>query len=179
MKTKDNKYDRVLNFLRNSKPDLKNVDVITEKVMRQLQEEKSKITFTELLLDFFFGWVYIGWVRKSMVTAVLAIAVLFIYQNAQIIRQMKDLSGQRIQNGSVVMTNLRDNLIDQLRIFKLTGKSISDEKITVSEKEIDEMIRSLNKLQVKYKDVINLIENDPELKKYVESRMLEYRKNKI
>lgn len=179
MKSEDKKYERVLNLLRNSKPVLTEAESITEKVMRQLQEEKSKITFPELLLDFVFGWVNIEWVRKSMVTAVLAIAVLFIYQNAQIIRQMKDLSGQRIQNGSVVMTNLRDDLIDQLRIFKHTGKSISDEKITVSEKEIDEMIKSLNDLKVKYKDIFNLIENDPHLKKYFDEKINENKKSKI
>ena len=35
------------------------------------------------------------------------------------------------------------------------------------------MMKSINKLQIKYKDIINLIEDDPELKKYVESRMKE------
>lgn len=179
MKTEDSKYDKVLNLLRNSNPVLKDVDDLTEIVMRQLKEEKSKITFNELLIDFFFGWVYIGWVRKSMVTAVLALAFLFIYQQSLIIKQVKDLSGQRIQNGSVVFTNLKDELSDQLRIFRLTGKKNPEEKIKVSEKEVDDMIKSLNKLQVRYKDIINLIEKDPELKKYVESRMQVFRKNKI
>jgi hypothetical protein len=174
----DNKYNEVLNLLRKSKPELKDMDSITERVMSIIQEEKSKVKFEELLFDFLFGWVYIGWVRRSMITAVFALAFLFIYQNMLIIRQVKVLSGQKIESGSAVMTNLRGELIDRLRIFKLTGKKISDENINVSEKEIDEMIISLNKLQIKYNDVINLIEKDPELKKYVESRMLEYRKNK-
>jgi hypothetical protein len=179
MKTEDNKYNKVLNLLINSKPVMTDVDSVTEKVMRQLQEEKSKITLAGLVLDFLFGWVYIGWVRRTMITAVLAFAFLFIYQQSLILKQVKDLSGQRIQNGSVVMTNLREELIDQLRIFRLSDKKIPDEKITVSEKEIDDMVRSLNKLQIKYKDVINMIEKDPELKKYVESKMREYSKNKI
>ena len=179
MKTEDTKYDKVLNLLRNAKPVLTGAGSETEKVMRQLHEEKSQITLAGLLLDYLFGWVYIGWVRKTMVTAVLALAILFIYQQSLIIKQVKDLSGQRIQDGSVVVTNLKEELTDQLRIFKLTGKKIPDEKINVSEKEIDDMIRSINKLQVKYKDVINLIEKDSELRKYVESKMQGYRKNKI
>jgi len=179
MKTEDKKYDKVLNLLIKSKPVLTDVNSLTEKVMRQLQDEKSNISPAGLMLDFLFGWVYIGWVRRTMITAVFAFAFLFIYQQSLIIKQVKDLSGQRMQNGSVVVTNLKDELTDQLRIFKLTGKKIPDEKINVSEKEIDDMIRSLNRLQVKYKDVINLVEKDPELKKYVESRMQVYRKNKI
>jgi hypothetical protein len=179
MKTEDSKYDRVLNLLRNSRPVLPEVDSITEKVMRQLQEEKSKVTFSEHLLDILFGWAYVDWVRRTMVTAVFALAILFIYQQSLIIKQVKNLSVQQIQDGSVVMTNLSDELNDRLRIFRLTGKNFSNEKINISEKEIDEMISNLNKLQVRYKDVLNLIGKDPELKKYVESRMNEYRKKKI
>ena len=179
MKTEDNKYDRVLNLIRNSKPVMADPESVTEKVMRQLQEEKSQITVAELVLDFLFGWVYVGWVRRTMVTVAFALSFLFIYQQYLIIRQERDLSGQRIQDGSIMMTNLRDELVDQLRIFELTGKKFSDKKINVSEKEIDDMIESLNRLQIKYKDVINLIEKDPELKKYVESKMLEYKKNKF
>jgi hypothetical protein len=179
MKTEDRKYDKVLNLHQNSRPVMTDPESVTDKIMRQLQEEKSHVTYAELLLDFLFGWVYIGWVRRTMITVVLALAFLFIYQQSLIIKQVKELSGQRIDNGTIVMTNLREELIDQLRILKLTGKRFPDEKINVSEKEIDDMIRSLNKLQIKYKDVISLIEKDPELKKHVESRMLEYRKNKF
>ena len=178
MKTEDNKYDKVLNLLRNSKPVLPDIESVTEKVMRQLRNEKSQVTLTELLIDFLFGWVYIGWVRRSMITAVFALAFLFVYQNMLIIRQIKELSGQRIESGSVEMTGLKADLIDKLRVFRLNGKKFSDKNINISEKEIDEMITNLNNLQVRYKDVLNLMENDPELKKYVESKMSEYRKKK-
>jgi hypothetical protein len=172
----DKKYDKVLKILRNSKPILTEVDSITEKVMSRLEEEKFKFTFPELIIQYLFGWVYIVWVRRTMVTAALALALFFIYQQSLIIREINDLSGKRIQNSSLLMTKMNDDFADKLMIYKVTGRVPADEKNSVSQKEIDEMIHSLNKLKIKYKDVINLIENDPQLKKYVESRMKEKQK---
>ena len=177
MAAEEKKYERVLNILRQSKPVLTDVESVAEKVIRQLKEEESKISLPELIIEYLFGWVYIGWVRRSMMTAVLVVALLFGYQQALILRRINDLSGQRIQNGSLLMTNLNENLANKLLIYRIKGRKLSDEKISVSQKEIDELIYSLNKLQIKYKDVINLIENDPQLKKYVEDRMKENRKN--
>ena len=173
----DKKYEKVLNLLRQSKPVLTDVEYVAEKVIRQLQKEESKISLPELIIDYLFGWVYIGWVRKSMIAAVLAVALLFGYQQALILRRINDLSGQRIQAGTLLKTNLTDDLTNQMLKYRITGRKLSDGKRTVSEKEIDEMIRSLNRLQVKYKDIINLIEDDPQLKKYVEDRMKENKKN--
>jgi hypothetical protein len=168
-----------LNILRNSKPVLTEAESLTEKVISKLKEGKSKFTLPEMIFEYLFGWVYIVWVRRTMVTAALVIAVFFIYQQSLILRKINDLSGQRIHNGSLIMTNMNADLADKLLIYKITGRKLNDEKISVSQKEIDEMINSLNKLKTKYKDVINLIENDPQLKSYVESRMNEKQNNRI
>ena len=64
MRVGDKKYEDVLKLLRNSKPVFTDVEAVTEKVMRQIQEEKSKFSLMELIVEFLFGWVYIGWVRK-------------------------------------------------------------------------------------------------------------------
>jgi FKBP-type peptidyl-prolyl cis-trans isomerase (trigger factor) len=61
-------------------------------------------------------------------------------------------------------------------IYKVTGRKLSDNELSVTKEEIDEMIKSVSRLQVKYKEIIDLIENDPELKKYVENRMNEIKK---
>jgi hypothetical protein len=176
MTTESEKYEKVLNLLKKSKPDLTGSDTVNEKIMRKLQEEKSKVGLPELIIEFLFGWVYVGWVRRSMIAATLVIIVLFGYQQALILRRINDLSGQRIQNGTLLMTGLKDDLASKILIYRITGKKLTDGKLSVSEKEIDEMIWSLNKLQVKYRDILNLIEDDPQLKKYVEDRMKENKK---
>jgi hypothetical protein len=177
MEPEEKKYERVLNMLRQSKPVLADTGAVTEKIIRQIQEEKSKITIPGLIVNYLFGWVYIGWVRRSMVTAVLVIAILFGYQQALILKRINDLSGQRIQNGGLLMTNLKDDLTNKMLMYRISGRKLFEKKTPVSEKQIDEMIKSLNNLQVKYKDLINLIENDPQLKKYVEDKINENTKN--
>jgi hypothetical protein len=178
METEVNKYEKVLNLLRNSEPVLKDPDEMAEKVIRQLQQEKSGVSFRELIIEYLFGWVYIGWVRRSMVTAALLVALIFVYQQALIIRRINDLSGQRVQNGAFLMTNYNGDLSNKMLLYRFSGRKLPEKDGTISEKDIGELIDSLNNLQVKYKDLINIIENDPQLKKYIESRMKETEKNK-
>ena len=175
---KDNdKYDLIVDILKKSNPVFTDSEVVANNIMRQIKEDKSRVSISELIIEFLFGWVYIGWVRKSMVTAALFIALFFVYQQALILRRVNDLSEQRIQNGTMLMTNLKDNLSSKILFYRLSGRKLPDNKEVISEKEIDELIRSLNKLQVKYKDLIKIIENDPQLKKYIEARMEEINKN--
>ena len=177
MATDNNKYDRVLNTLRKSKPAFNDAEGLSERVIRQIQGEKSVFRIQELVLEFFFGWVYIGWVRRSMVAAAMVIIVFFGYQQALILNRINGLPLQKALNESPVMTNTTDEIYNGMMIYRLTGKKLSEKEITVSEKEIDQLIKSVNKLQVKYHDLFYLIDNDPKLKKYVEAKMNETRKN--
>jgi len=42
-----------------------------------------------------------------------------------------------------------------------------------------ELLESVNELQIKYKDLENLIEEDPELKKLIEKKLIENNSTKI
>jgi len=42
-----------------------------------------------------------------------------------------------------------------------------------------ELLESVNELQIKYKDFENLIEEDPELKKLIEKKLIENNSTKI
>jgi hypothetical protein len=178
MKEENSKYDKVLKRIKEARPELKHPENLTERVMSQLKEEKSQINIGELMIEFLFGWIYIGWVRRSMVVAAVSVALLFGYQQVLILKKINELSGQRIQNGNLFMTNAKNEISDRVRLFRFTGRKMDRDKTMVQKEDIDEMIRSINKLQIKYKDIINLIEDDPELKKYLETRMQELDGNK-
>jgi hypothetical protein len=178
MKAENTKYEKVLKLLRDTKPELKHAEMLTEKIMMRLKEEKSKINIGVLILEFVFGWIYVGWVRRSMVAVTVCVALLFGYQQVLILKKINELSGQRIQNGSIFMTGGEKGNIEKLRLFIISGKKLTSQKASVPKEEIDEMIRSINKLQIRYKDIIDLIEDDPELKKYFEMRMKEIEKNR-
>ena len=66
-----------------------------------------------------------------------------------------------------------------LMIYRNSGQRFSSKNITISEKQMKEFVESVNELKVKYKDLENLIEKDPELKKLIEKKLIEYNSNKI
>jgi hypothetical protein len=173
MEDDNTKYERILNILRNSKPVPEDPEVVSEKIIRRLREEKSKVTLAELLIEFLFGWVYVGWARRSMIAVSMVIVLLFGFQQVIILKRIKDLSSQRIVAGAPFMTGLEDELPGKMLIYKISGRKLYDEKLPVTKEEVDEMIKSLNILQVRYKDIIEHIQHDPELKKYYERRMNE------
>ena len=113
-----------------------------------------------------------------MIAAAVCMTLLFGFQQVLILKKINELSGQRIQDGNLFRTSAKTEISDKIRVFRFSRKKIADEERSVSKEEIDEMIKSINKLQVKYKDIIDLIEDDPELKNYVETRMKEIGKNK-
>jgi len=178
MSTEDKKYDGILKVLKNSKPVLNDAEAIADKVIRQIRSEKSEGNFADLLIGFFFGWVYVGWVRKSLVAGALVLFALFAFQQTLIIKRINELSGQKIRNEFTTKTNYSDEVYQRKILYSIMGKKPADAKIPVSQKELDHMIKSVNKLRLKYHDLFELIENDPELRKYVEEKLIENRLTK-
>jgi len=176
MEAEDKKYDKVVNLLKKSKPVFMDAGTFSDKIIRILQEDKSKVSLQELIIEYLFGWVYIGWIRRSMVACAMLLILFFGYQQALILRRINDLSDQKVNNGKVVMTSLTDEFSSKMMLYRISAGRLPGGKISISEKEIDKLVKSINRLQVKYQDIIYLIENDPELKKYIESRMNEGKK---
>jgi hypothetical protein len=178
METDNIKYEKVLNLIKNSNPELEENESITEDVMRQIRKEKSRVKLSELMIEFLFGWVYIGWVRKSMITATVLIIVFFAYQQVYILHRINELSDNKVPGISQILTTGKDDFVNRILVYKLRGASRPGDKLPVSEKEIDEMINSMNSLKIKYKNVFDLIEKDPQLKKYVEEKISESKRPK-
>ena len=172
----NNKYERIIDLLKKSKPVYNDDGAVSERVFIQIRSEESSPGLRDLIFEFFFGWVYIGWVRRSMVAAAILIIVFFGYQQALILNRINGLPIQKVQNQTTEMTNLPNDLSNSVMFYRLTGKKLSEKEVIATEKEIDQLVKSVNKLQVKYRDLFYLIENDPQLKKYVEEKMNEYRK---
>jgi hypothetical protein len=77
------------------------------------------------------------------------------------------------------MTSLRDDLAGKMILYRIKNRKYSEKKMAVTQSEIDELIKSLTTLQSEYKDLFKIIENDPQLKKYVEDKIIENKKTKI
>jgi len=171
MSTENSKYNSLIKALKDSKPEFKDSEAISERVIREIQNQKTEFTFVDTITDFLFGWVYIGWMRRSLVGAAMLLISFFGYQQVIILQRINELSEQKIQSSIFSNAGFSEETYNRDMIYSLTKKKFPDTSITISDKEVEKMIRSLNKLQLKYGDLFYLIENDPQIKEYVENKM--------
>ena len=103
----------------------------------------------------------------------MLVILAFGYQQSVIIRKINELSEQRINDGSLFFTGSGNDVPSAIRLFRMSGRPLGSAKKPVSKQDIDELIRSLNSLQIKYRDIMDQIKDDPEMKDYIETRMKE------
>jgi len=179
MVNEEKKYQKVLNILRKSKPVLKDSSDIEANVMRMLQPAAEKSRSLLNFLDYLFGWVYIGWVRKGFIAASILIIGVFTYQQSLIIRRIDSLEKQTVITGNQMVRGTSDDLEEKMFLYKLSGIKLRDGQITISEKQMEQLIDKVYELQTKYKYLIKMIENNPELKQFMEMKLSEKNKEKL
>jgi len=179
MKTSDDKYDKVVNLLRKSKPILDSTEDIELKVMRRIKGmDKTSYSFSNIL-DFLFGWVYIVWVRRSLIAGSIVLVLIFVYQQGIILNRIDVLSRQTIVPDKEIVPNPSDNIDMILMLYKNSGRKFPGKTVTISETQMKELLETVKELQIKYKDLENIIEANPELKKQIEKKLLENEQSKI
>ena len=179
MKPESEKYNKVLNILRNSRPQLDSTEDIEREVINKIaRAHQNRLSFSEVV-DFLFGWVYIGWVRRSLITASVILVLVFVYQQGVILKRIDVISRQTVVTNKEIVSTPTDEIEKLLLVYKNSGRRFPSKTITISEKEMKELLESVNELQIKYKDLENLIEGDPELKKLIEKKLIENNRTKI
>ncbi|MDP4223877.1 MAG: hypothetical protein Q8868_11245 [Bacteroidota bacterium] len=165
------KYNKAVRILRRSKPELKGSEVIGENVIRMIGETKGKHASFQDLLETIFAWTYVGWVRRSLVTASLLLVLFFVYQQTMILRGVNEISKREIKSSDGTSSISANRIERQLMMFRLTGKGLAADKTTISKEQLEQILESYNELQNKYSNLIRIIEEDPELKAYVEKKI--------
>jgi hypothetical protein len=94
-------------------------------------------------------------------------------------KQINYLSRQTIKIDRETSIDPAEVIEKRLLIYKLSGRMFPSQPITISEKQMNQLLDSVKDLQVKYKLLKNLIEEDPELKKYIENKLNENNRTKI
>ena len=173
------KYNRIVNKLRKLRPYLSSTKEIEDAVIKRISKDSNRKPILSDIIDFVFGWVYIGWVRRSLITASVLLVSIFIWQQSIIIKRINILSEKTpvIQRES--SSGSIENIEKLMTIYTNLEVKFHSKTITLSEKEMREILESLNEMQIKYNDIENLINSDPELKKYVEKKLEENNRTKI
>jgi hypothetical protein len=167
------KFNKAVRILRRSKPEMKGSEAIGENVIRMIGEAKEKHTSFQDLLETIFAWTYVGWVRRSLVTASVMLVLFFVYQQTMILRGVNEISKREIRSDDGISSVSTDRIEKQLLILKLTGKGLTAGNITLSKQQMEQFLESYNELQDKYSNLLRIIEEDPELKAYIEKKLIE------
>lgn len=179
MKPENDQYDKVLKLLRKSIPQLTSAEEIERDVMRRIQTPDRMAFSLSEAFDFLFGWVYIGWVRRSLITASIVLVLIFIYQQGIILNRIDSLSEQTIVAGKENVLTPANEIEKLLTRYKNSGRIFPSKTITITESQMKDLLESVKELQIKYKDLENIIDSDPELKKLIDSKLLERNRTKI
>jgi hypothetical protein len=171
-------YNKVVRLLRKSKPLLDSTEDIEREVFGKISEKHHSGLILSDLVGFLFGWIYIGWVRRCLVAASVVLIVIFIWQQGTILKEIGFLRRQTILIEGENLSD-PDYIMERRIMYKLEERRFPSRTITISEKQMDQLLESINDLQVRYKDLMKLIEEDPELKKMLERKLIENSKSKI
>jgi hypothetical protein len=167
------KYERVINLLRKSSPEISSPEDIQREVISRISKKARSSALNVELIDILFGWIYIGWVRRSLITASLILVIVFVWQQSVIIKQINFLSKQIFVPTEETIQTPSQQAEKLLMIYKTSSRVFPSRNITISEKQLNQLLESVNELKVQYKDLMELIDENPELKKYINEKLAE------
>jgi hypothetical protein len=165
------RYDKVIKVLRQSHPEMGDAEQFSERVLRTIRQERTRLSAPELIYEFIFGWVYVGWMRRSMVTAAICLMLFFGYQQTVTLKRIESLSMRSVVDVDLMKTGMKTTLPGRWKLYAIFGKKTGEGGMEISEKELDKFIKSVNEFQEQYGDIFRMIEADPALKKYVNERL--------
>jgi hypothetical protein len=172
------KYDEIINLLRKSSPQFNGKKEIEDKIMHVIETGRQKADQSETFFDYLFWWVNIGWVRKSLVIASVLIVIIFGYQQTIILKRLSDLSRQPVVNDSRMFTYTSLTLKDDY-LLNINNNELNPGKMKISDRRIKKLLKSYKEITEKYKELQKIIEEDPQLKKYLEDNLYTHDDNKI
>lgn len=171
MKEESEKFKQVITLIRKSKPVLKSTDEIENEVIRRLSAEKNRGYNLSGIEDIIFGWVYIGWVRRTLVTASVALVLFFALQQGVMMKQISYLSRQGVMIKGESLSSGSFDFEKGMLMYRLSGRKLPSGMITIPEKKMNQLLDSVNILQSEYRELMKLIREDPELRKLVEEKL--------
>jgi hypothetical protein len=170
METESKKYKTIITLLRESPTELRAPEIVEQEVMRRILERQRKRISIEKVIDFFFGWVYVGWIRKSLMTAAVALVAVFIWQQSIIVKQLNFLNNRVVSSGIEDIKYQPRMDERKLLLIGTRGELFSHRETKLSRDKIDQLLDSYSKLQSEYDELLKLINDDPDLKKLIEEK---------
>lgn len=178
MSGEEKKYEEIIKLLRKSSPEFHDQEEMEENVMKIIEGSRQKANQSETFFDYLFWWADIGWVRKSLVFASILIVVIFGYQQTVMLKRLSNLNNQPVITGNQMVTYSSLKLRDDY-LFLSGYENLNLKNLKTTDKRVKKLVKSYNELREKYKELEKLIDEDPELKKFIEENFYNGNENKI
>jgi hypothetical protein len=178
MTSHNNKYIKIIGVLKKSKPELLFPEHVEDKIINRITGVNQEEGRLPGILEGLFGWIYIGWIRRALTTIAIMLVGLFVYQQAFIMRQVRQISEKviNISNGSNSVTS--QGMMKMMTFYKISNSLSSGETTLISERELEELINSYQDIIDRYRDLMEIIKTDTVLKELIEKRLEEKMKYK-
>lgn len=173
MERPDDKYDKVMKLLRDSAPVLKSPDQLEEEVIKAVSAGRRSGTDIINLVEYIFGWTYNVWVRRSLIAASVILVIIFVFQQSIILNQISKLSRQINENRLDISPAAGRDLSKSMIMYRIRDQKFLFGKRDMPERKVEELFNSIDQLKKEYKDLQEMIDKDPELKKLVEKKLSE------
>jgi len=172
MNNENEKYRKIVEMLGKSRPLLDQPGKIENEIISRIEKKTSGKWID--LTDALFSWVYIPWIRRILAAASFATILVFFFQQSILIKQINNINKQVIVLQNDFKTgNYNDVSSGHMKLYEMSGGIHSGRKISINEKDLERLVNSYYDLDGRYKDLLRIIDENPELRKYVEKKLNE------
>jgi hypothetical protein len=169
MKAQEEKdYRKLVEALRKSEPDTGSTSGIEMAVMEAIAQKKAKLTTGERISEFLFGWMDVPWVRRSLIAASFALLGFFVWQQNDIIRQINDLNLSLKNNNRMIRYDPSAAMEKRQSLIRFSRDR--SRGYYVQEEDLLRLVDSLNLMNIRYRKLMEILNDNPELKKNVEEQ---------
>jgi len=179
MKSSDEKYNKAIKLLKQSRPVLDSANIIEQEVIRKISSEVVPGTNDFSIVNWLFGWADIVWIRRSLITVSAMLVLLFVYQQSMIVKQLNWLNSHIVVSQDKPGYTMQSELSGRLRLMRISGSRLNEKANSISDEQLENIIESRDKLQTDYNDVMKIIEEDPELKAFIDKKLKELNDKKV
>ncbi|MCB9013480.1 MAG: hypothetical protein H6539_05515 [Bacteroidales bacterium] len=148
MENTEDKYRRLIDRLRENKPELEGADDLTDSIMRKIRRESEKGMNPGDILNWLFAWAGIPWLRNSLTAAMFATIFFFIFQFSSLNRKIDKLESRLIQREYNYYQSPYSSAETMGKYIFPSSSSIND-SINVSRKDLMNLLNEYEKLELK------------------------------
>ena len=163
----EEKYSKVIGFLKGSGPVMENKERMKEDIMREINGSKERFTIRDRIVYYLFGWVDNYWLRGAMATAAILFTGIFIIQQVVLANRINHLEKNLIRSVNNV-TNAYEpdqGISHKVLLEMVFEEQAKDDSITVSRSDLLRLLKNYQELLDNYDHIKQDVDADRKIRR--------------